>query len=281
MGTLFIVPTPIGNLEDITLRALRVLREVALIAAEDTRTTRILLQHYQIKTPLTSYHEHNKLAKLDAIFDALALGDVALVSDAGTPGISDPGYELVREAIARGVRVEPLPGPSAAITALVASGLPTDSFIFLGFPPKKARARREWLADLVDERRTLVMYESPNRLVDLLGAVAETLGERPVCVARELSKIYEELRRGTASEALAYYEANPPRGEIVLVVGGAPEIAAEVWDETQVRRALRERLDAGEPLSGVARAIASEAGWDRRAVYALGVEEKEGNHKAD
>ncbi|HSS97307.1 MAG TPA: 16S rRNA (cytidine(1402)-2'-O)-methyltransferase, partial [Terriglobales bacterium] len=144
MNTLYIVPTPIGNLEDITLRALRILREVRLIAAEDTRTSRILLQHYQITTPLTSYHEHNKLTKLDAIFDALAKGDVALISDAGTPGISDPGYELIGAAIQRGFKVEPLPGASAIITGLVGSGLPTDSFLYLGFLPRKSNALRQF-----------------------------------------------------------------------------------------------------------------------------------------
>jgi 16S rRNA (cytidine1402-2'-O)-methyltransferase len=276
VGILYIVPTPIGNLEDITLRALRVLREVGLIAAEDTRTTRILLQHYQIATPLTSYHEHNKLAKLDAIFDALARGDVALVSDAGTPGISDPGYELIREAIARGVRVVPLPGASAVIAALVASGLPTDGFVFLGFLPKKDKARREFFESVAGERRTLIVYESPNRLTDTLDAIMQTLGDRAVVVARELTKVYEELRRGTASEVLAHYTANPPRGEIVLLIAGAPEQEAVEWDEAQVRAALRERLDAGEPLSSAAKAIASSSGWDRRAVYALGVEEKGG-----
>jgi 16S rRNA (cytidine1402-2'-O)-methyltransferase len=274
LGTLYIVPTPIGNLEDMTLRALRVLREVQLIAAEDTRTTRILLQHYDIHTPLTSYHEHNKLRKLDAIFGALAGGDVALVSDAGTPGISDPGYELIREAIARGVRVEPLPGASAVITALVGSGLPTDGFVFLAFLPKKDKARREFLASVAQEPRTLILYESPNRLTDTLAAVIAALGDRPVCVARELTKIYEELRRGLASEVLAHYEANPPRGEIVLLIGGAPPEDAPEWDEAQVRAALRERLAAGEPLKNAAKAVAALAGWDRREVYALGVEEK-------
>src|SRR5690606_18121109 len=188
MGTLYIVPTPIGNLEDITLRALRVLREAALIAAEDTRTTRVLLRHYDIATPLTSYHEHNKLAKLDSIFEALEEGDVALVSDAGTPGISDPGYELIGEAIQRGIRVEPLPGASALVTALVGAGLPTDSFIYLGFLPKKASARAEALREVATQRRTLVFYESPNRLLDTLAAVRDVLGERQVCVARELTK---------------------------------------------------------------------------------------------
>lgn len=220
MGTLYIVPTPIGNLEDITLRALRVLREAALIAAEDTRTTRVLLRHYEITTPVTSYHEHNKLTKLDAVFAALAAGDVALVSDAGTPGISDPGYELVRAAVARGVRVEPLPGPSAIVTALVASGLPTDGFVYVGFIPRRAAARADFLAALADERRTLVAYESPNRLTDTLAAALLALGDRPVCVARELTKIYEEFFRGAASAALAHYRANPPRGEIVLLIAG-------------------------------------------------------------
>ncbi len=274
LGTLYIVATPIGNLEDITLRALRVLGEVALIAAEDTRTSRVLLRHYDIKTPLTSYHEHNKLSKLDAIFEALATGDVALVSDAGTPGISDPGYELIREAIARGIRVEPLPGASALVAALVASGLPTDGFLFLGFPPRKDRARRDFLAAVAAERRTLLLYESPNRLTDLLAAIHETLGDRPVSVARELSKIYEEHRRGPVSEVLAHYRDNPPRGEIVVVVGGAPEVAQVDWSEDDVRVALRARLDEGEPLGSAARAIATQAGWDRRDVYALGVDEK-------
>src|SRR5512140_2874899 len=160
-GTLYIVPTPIGNLQDITLRALRVLREVRLIAAEDTRTTRKLLDRYEITTPLTAYHEHNKLTKLDAIFEALDAGDVALVSDAGTPGISDPGFELIREAIARQVTVVSLPGPSAVVAALVASGLPTDSYLYLGFLPRKAKALREALAEVANEQRTLVIYESP------------------------------------------------------------------------------------------------------------------------
>lgn len=268
--TLFIVPTPIGNLEDITLRALRVLREVKLIAAEDTRTSRVLLSHYEITTPMTSYHEHNKMVKLDAIFDALANGDVALISDAGTPGISDPGYELIREAIARGIRVEPLPGANAVITALVGSGLPVDSFIYLGFLPRKQLAR--FFADFVEERRTLVAYESPNRLVDALEAVREALGERPVCVARELSKKFEEFRRGTVSEVIAHFQENPPRGEITLVIGGKAETEPEVWDEDRVREALQKRLDAGEGLSGAAKAVAAESGWDKRKVYALGVE---------
>ncbi len=273
MPTLYIVPTPIGNLEDITLRALRVLREVSLIAAEDTRTTRKLLSHYDIHTPLTSYHEHNKLAKLDAIFDALAGGDVALVSDAGTPGISDPGYELIREALAREIPVVPLPGPSAVIVALVASGLPTDRFMFVGFLPRKSKALRDALAELADERATLIAYESPNRLEETLQAVIDVLGDRPVVVARELTKLFEEVWRGPASGALAHYRANPPKGEITLLVSGKiEEESAGPWDEDRVQAALQARLDAGESRKDAARAIAQESGWNRRDVYNLNMD---------
>lgn len=272
MPTLYVVPTPIGNLEDITLRALRVLKEVRLIAAEDTRTTRVLLNRYDIRTPLTSYHEHNKLTKLDAIFAALTEGDVALVSDAGTPGINDPGYELIREAVARGVKIEPLPGASAAITALVASGLPTDGFIYLGFLPKKDKARADFLAPFVDEPRTLILYESPNRLVEALEALAAVLGDRPACVAREITKLHEEFQRGLLSVIAAHYRAQPPRGEIVIIVGGAPPRVIETWDEDRVRAALEVRRAAGEPLKVAAKAVAAESGWDRRSVYALGLD---------
>jgi 16S rRNA (cytidine1402-2'-O)-methyltransferase len=270
-GTLYIVPTPIGNLEDITLRALRVLREVTLIAAEDTRTTGRLLAHYEIDTPQTSYHEHNKLAKLDAILGALDTGDVALVSDAGTPGLSDPGYELIRAALDAGVRVEPLPGPSAVIPALVASGLPTDSFVYLGFLPRKSGARREALGEVREAPRTIVLYEAPHRLLDTLGDVRDVLGPRRVAVARELTKLYEEVWRGGVDEAIAHYTENPPRGEITLVVAGASPAEARTWTEDEVRAALAGRLAAGESRAAAAKAVAQEAGWPRRRVYDLDV----------
>ncbi len=270
-GTLYIVPTPIGNLEDITLRALRVLREVALIAAEDTRTTGRLLAHYEIDTPQTSYHEHNKLAKLDAILGALEGGDVALVSDAGTPGLSDPGYELIRAALDAGVRVEPLPGPSAVVPALVASGLPTDSFVYLGFLPRKSGARRDALGEVRDVLRTLVLYEAPHRLLDTLEDVRDVLGPRRVAVARELTKLYEEVWRGDLDAAIAHYTENPPRGEITLVVAGASPEEARTWTEDEVRVALAGRLAAGEPRAAAAKAVAQEAGWPRRRVYDLDV----------
>jgi 16S rRNA (cytidine1402-2'-O)-methyltransferase len=274
MGTLYLVPTPIGNLEDITLRALRVLREAALIAAEDTRTTRTLLGHYGIGTPCTSYHEHNKLGKLDAIFAALETGDVALVSDAGTPGISDPGWELVQAAIARGITVTPLPGANAAITALVASGLSPESFIFLGFAPRKDKARRDLLARLAHVERTLIFYESPHRLADLLASIAETLPGRRVCVARELTKIYEEFVRGSAEDVLAHYQANPPRGEIVVLIAGFTPAAPEIWDEAAVRGRIRALLESGASVRDAASQVAGESAWDRGDVYALAVQEK-------
>jgi len=274
VATLYIVPTPIGNLEDITLRALRVLREARLIAAEDTRTTRKLLARYDIPTPLTSYHEHNKLTKLEAVFEALAQGDVALVSDAGTPGISDPGYELIQEALAREVPVVPLPGPSAVITALVASGLPADRFLFLGFLPRKAAALRAALQELAALPATLIAYESPNRLVATLDAAREALGDRPAAVARELSKIHEEVRRGSLGELAEQFRAAPPRGEITLVIGGASDTPPdEPWDEAQVRRALAERLAQGEARSTAARVVAGKSGWNRRSVYNLSLDE--------
>lgn len=272
MGTLYIVPTPIGNLEDLTYRAHRILNEVTLIAAEDTRTSRVLLDHYQIHTPMTSYHEHNKINKLDAIFAALADGDVALISDAGTPGISDPGYELIQAALTRHISVVPLPGANAVITALVGSGLPTDSFIYLGFLPKKEQARQLLFEALREEQRTLIAYENPYRVADTLRTIVDTLGaERPVCVAREISKRFEEFYRDSAASAAERYAAESPKGEVTLVIGGADD-HDHVWDEAQVRAALRERLASGDKLNHAAKAIARESGWNKRDVYALGAD---------
>jgi len=270
VGTLYLVATPIGNLEDITLRALRVLREVALIAAEDTRHTRRLLARYDIRTPTTSYFEHNKLAKLDAILAALESGDVALVSDAGMPGISDPGYELVRAALVRGFPVVPVPGPSAIVAALAASGLPTDAFVYVGFLPRKAGERRRALESLRGERRTLVLYEAPHRLLDTLADLLATLGDRPVAIARELTKVHEEIWRGTVSEARAHFAEHPPRGEFTLVIGGAAE--PQTWSEEQVREALARRLAEGWSARDAATDVAARSGWPKRAVYRMTLE---------
>ena len=224
MGTLYLVGTPIGNLEDITLRALRILKEVALIAAEDTRRARLLAQRYEIEGPITSYFEGNKLAKLEAVLRALDAGDVALISEAGMPGLSDPGYELVRAAIERGYPVVPVPGPSAPVTALVVSGLPSDSFLYLGFLPRRQPERRRLLAGVAQERRTLVAFEVRHRLRRSLADVEAVLGDRPLAVCRELTKLYEEVWRGTVREARDHVDEVEPRGEFTLVIGGAPAL---------------------------------------------------------
>lgn len=221
MGTLYLVPTPVGNLDDITLRALRVLKEAELVLAEDTRTTGILLKHYDIKARLCAHHKFNEHQTADAFAARIAAGEtMALVTDAGTPGISDPGFMLVRACVARGARVECLPGATAFVPALAASGLPCERFTFEGFlPQKKGRASR--LEELREEPRTMVFYESPHRVVKTLGQLAETFGpERRVAVCRELTKLHEEYVRGTLCEALAHFRQNEPRGEFVIVVEG-------------------------------------------------------------
>jgi len=220
-GTLYIVSTPIGNLEDITLRALRVLREVHLIAAEDTRRTGLLLKHFDIHAPLTSYFEGNEMKKRETILVRLKEGqDVALVSDAGTPGISDPGFRLIQKAIEEKIPVIPVPGPSAVTAALSVAGLPTDTFLFRGFLPHKSKKRRELLQEVAEARETLIFYESPHRLSATLTDVLETLGDREVALARELTKVYEEVLRGTVSEIQRVIATRKLKGEITLIVSG-------------------------------------------------------------
>jgi len=272
VGTLYVVGTPIGNLEDISLRALRILGEVDLIAAEDTRRTRKLLTHYGIKTPLTSYHEHNKLTKLDELLCTLQQKDVALVSEAGMPGLSDPGYELITGAIARGIPVVPVPGPSALITALVVSGLPTDSFLYLGFLPRRRKERRQLLASVAGERHTLVAFEAPHRLRSSLADLKDVLGDRRIALARELTKMYEEVWRGGVSQALDHFEENPPRGEFTLVIEGAKEERV-TWDEGQVMEALAELLAEGVERKEAVKAVSELAGWPKREVYKVALKE--------
>jgi len=218
MSALYVIATPIGNLEDISLRALRLLRDVKLIAAEDTRKTRRLLTAYDIKTPLTSYHEHSKKVKLDYLLDYLEKEDLALVSEAGMPGLSDPGYELIVAAIDRGISVVPIPGASAVITALVVSGLPTDQFVYIGFLPRRPGQRQRLLKSLTDERRTLVAFETRHRLTEVLSEIEEILGNRRLCVCRELTKVHEEIFRGRVSQAGEHF--TEPRGEFSLVIEG-------------------------------------------------------------
>lgn len=221
MAKLFVVPTPIGNLEDITLRAIRVLTEADIIFAEDTRTTRKLLNHLNIEKQIMAFHMHNEHKILQSSLDRIkSSSSIALVSDAGTPGISDPGYLLIRECIKEEIDVECLPGPVAIIPAIVASGFPCDRFVFEGFLPHK-KGRQTKLKLIAEETRTTVIYESPHRLVKCLGQIAEFMGEdRNVCVAREITKMYEEYKRGTAMEVKEYYEKHPPKGEIVIVIEG-------------------------------------------------------------
>jgi len=218
-GTLYLVATPIGNLADITHRAIDVLKTVSVIACEDTRHTRKLLQHYGLETKTVSYHEHNEQERARQLIELLREGkDVAVVSDAGTPSISDPGYRLVRAAIENEVRVVPVPGPSALISALIAAGLPTDEFFFGGFLPPRSNARRTRLTELRAVPGTLIFYEAPHRLAETLKDALETLGEREAVVARELTKLHEEIRRGRLSELAQHYSNEDPRGEIVLLI---------------------------------------------------------------
>ena len=273
MGTLFLVATPIGNLEDMSPRAVRILREVQLIAAEDTRHTRQLLTHFDIHTPLTSYYEHNKLAKLDAILTALSRGNVALVSDAGTPAINDPGYELVMAALSAQHMVSPVPGPSAPIAALSASGLPTDSFLYLGYLPRKTSERKALFERVGHLPYTLIFLESPHRVLDSLADMQAFLGDRRMTAARELTKVYEELVRGSISEVMAHFSANEVRGEFVLVVGGETHNpATEQWPENYVTAAIQRELATGRQLKDIAVELARRSGWTRREIYKMALE---------
>ena len=267
MGTLYLVATPIGNLEDISARALRILREVRLIAAEDTRVTRKLLTHYQIHTRQVSYFEHNKLSRLEQILGELVEGDVALVSDAGTPGLNDPGYELVRAAIQAGHPVSTVPGPASPVAALVASGLPTDAFLYVGYLPRKASDRRVALGRVVDLPYTLVFLESPHRLIETLNDMEDIFGDRPAAIARELTKLHEEIWRGNLSDARQHFDH--ARGEFVLVLAGRHKSEHKQWTQARVRAAARKRLARGEAATIVAAELAAESGWTRRDIYKL------------
>jgi 16S rRNA (cytidine1402-2'-O)-methyltransferase len=264
-GTLYVVATPIGNLEDITLRALRVLREVSLIACEDTRQTRKLLDHYGLTTPTISYHEHNEASRAAELLAKLVEGSsIALVSDAGTPLVSDPGYRLVAKAVEAGVRTEPVPGASAAIAALAASGLPTDAFRFCGFLPPRGAQRRKVLARLKDELATLVFYEAPHRILETLEDIDAVLGARPVVLAREITKMHEEFLRGTAAELRA--RRITLKGEFTILVGRATEPPG-ASDETSIADAVQTRMDAGLSRMDAMKAVARDRGLSKRDVY--------------
>ena len=273
VGTLYVVATPIGNLEDITLRALRTLKEVTVIAAEDTRAAQALLTHHKISRPtMVSYFEGNEAARTEHLMARLRAGeDVALISEAGLPGLSDPGQRLIAAATDGGVRVVPIPGASAVVTALVASGLPSDTFYFCGFPPREAGPRQQAFARLRALGATLVLYESPARTGTTLADLVDVLGgQRRACVARELTKVHEELVRGSLSELAARYRETAPRGEITLVVEGAsPEVVNE--PELDVEAEVRRRLALGEVPKEIAAVLALRTGKPRRQLYQMAV----------
>ena len=274
-GTLYIIATPIGNLEDITYRAVRILGEVDLIAAEDTRHSLKLLNHFNISKPLTSYFDHNQQLKGERILNTLLQGkSVALISDAGTPCVSDPGYHLVRDAVAAGIKVIPIPGPCAAITALSASGLPSDIFTFVGFAPSRQGKRRSFLAEMAVLPGTLVLYEAPHRLEDSLRDILEVLGERQIVVARELTKIFEEFIRGTVSEVMAVIGQDKVRGEVVILVSpGEPvEQTTEPLDHV-LRRLLDEE---GLSVKDAARKAAEITGVSRSEAYSEAIALRKG-----
>lgn len=272
-GTLYLVATPIGNLEDITLRALRILKEVDLIAAEDTRQTLKLLNHFEIKNSLVSYYEHNKIEKGNYLIQKLLEGkNIAIVSDAGSPGISDPGEDLVKLAVEQGITVTMIPGPVAAITGLVISGLPSGRFAFEGFLPMNRRVRAERLRSIREETRTLVFYEAPHKLTRTLKDLREAFGNRRIVLARELTKRFEEVVRCTLDEAVAKYDAEPPKGEFVLILEGADEkqleeTRAESWNAISLEEHLKKYIESGLPRKEALKKVADDRGLSKRDVY--------------
>ena len=274
-GTLYIVATPIGNLADITLRALSVLREVDLIAAEDTRVTHNLLRHYDIDTTTTPFHRHSLARPAERLIDELRAGkNIAIVSDAGTPGISDPGHEIITLAIDAGIPVVAIPGPNAVVTALVASGLPTARFAFEGFPPRRPSDRRSAFRTLAGEPRTLVFYESPHRLQASLADMRAAWGDRRIAVVREATKIFEEVVRGTIGEAVEHFELNPPRGEFTIVVEGAEPVEEKPSGE-RVKETLADLLDSGLSERDAVKAVIAEQGLPKNEAYRFMLELKE------
>ena len=272
MSTLYVVATPIGNLEDITLRALRVLQEVSLIAAEDTRTTRKLLRRYSIKTPLVSYFEGNRSLRIPYLLERLQQSDVALVSEAGMPGIRDPGRELIQAVVREGVAVVPLPGPSVVTAALAVSGLPAEEFLFLGFLPSRRAQRRQALQRVAQQPYTLVVFEAPHRLRASLEDMVATLGaDRPVVVCRELTKLYEEVYRGTLPGAMAHFAQ--PRGEFTLIIAGAAQRkTSEDIQPQELLEALRLLKASGVPAKEAMAHMARQYGLPRRRVYQMWLE---------
>ncbi len=268
MSTLFLVATPIGNLEDMSPRAIRTLKEVDLIAAEDTRHSRKLLNHFEINTPMTSYFEHSKPEKLEKVIAKLKSGDVALISDAGMPAINDPGYHLVVAAINAGHEVSSIPGASAPLAALTVSGLPSDSFTYLGYPPRKQGERLKFFEKHADLEQTLIFLETPHRLLDALQDMQSGLGDRNIAVATEMTKRFERFFRGRISEAISHFKEEIIRGEFTLVVE-ATIAEDQAWSVEQLRNAIGQKLDGSQSSSQLAKELASNSGWTKSKVYDL------------
>ncbi len=272
-GKLYLCATPIGNLEDITFRVLRTLKEADLIAAEDTRHSIKLLNHFDIKTPMTSYHEFNKVEKARYLVDKMREGtNVALITDAGTPGISDPGEELVRQCYEAGIEVTSLPGPAACITALTISGMATRRFAFEAFLPSDKKEKQEIFEELKKETRTIILYEAPHRLVRTLSELLENLGDRRISVCRELTKTHETVFRTTVSEALSYYETEEPRGECVLVIEGKSRLEIQQeqersWEAISIEEHMKRYLDGGTDKKEAMKLVAKDRGMKKRDVY--------------
>ncbi|GCA95273.1 16S rRNA (cytidine(1402)-2'-O)-methyltransferase [Microcystis aeruginosa] len=275
LGKLYVVGTPIGNLDDLTFRSLATLKKVTLIAAEDTRHTGKLLQHFDILTPQISYHEHNRLSRLDELLNILSQGqDIALVTDAGMPGISDPGYELIKACIEAKIEVVPIPGVTAVITALAVSGLPTERFCFEGFLPGKEKLRQECLESLKTETRTMVFYEAPHKLIKTLEDLRETFGPtRKIVLGRELTKLYEEIWRGTVAEAINLYRENKtPKGEFTIVVMGNDQFDTIQLSDEELKRELKQIIEGGVNRSQASRQLAQVTNLSRSRLYKLALE---------
>ncbi len=267
-GILYICPTPIGNLEDITLRTLRVLREVDLIAAEDTRHSIKLLNHYKIKKPMISYHEHNKITKGDILIEKLLEGNnIALITDAGMPGISDPGEDIIKLAIENDIKIVALPGPTAAITALIISGLSTDKFVFEGFLPSRKKDRIVELERLKSEERTIILYEAPHRILELLKDMEDVLENRQITIARELTKIHEEIFRGSIKEAKDKYERENPKGEFVLILEGGQSIEVDPYENISIKEHIKSYMEEGLSKRDAVKKVAEIRGIPKNLVY--------------
>lgn len=280
MSTLYLVATPIGNLADITIRAIEILKSVSLIAAEDTRVTKKLLNHYQIHNQVISLYAQTETRRIPVVLEALEKGDVALVSDSGTPALNDPGYKLVKAVIQAGHRVSPIPGPCAPIAALVASGLPTNRFLYLGFLPRRTNDLKLFVEHISSLPYTMLVLEAPHRLLRTLALLHHQLGNRTIVIAREMTKHYEEFWRGTIPQAIEHFSANEPRGEITMIIEGIQQ-SNQKWDESRLLKAIYRQVKTGTNLKSLSIHLAKESGWQSKEIYQRAVKVKAGLESED